>query len=931
MPTLNIDVNARVEKAKKDLRDLDKEVLKISKSEDILETALKKGGDVGSKAFRKIQSAAVRQAKAVNTSALQFKQLRAQMIKLDASPATIGRVTSEFVRFRKEMERGVVGTTKFQKAQDRLKATLGAARRQVTAAAAATAKANKAAAKANKAAAVSAAKTGRAAMKGGKSVTGLGKSLENLGSTAVLVAGPLSGIGSRLIAFGAIAKRGSLITAGLFSALAAGTVIMSKAINAFDKLNLSLAKTKAILKATGKEAQITAKFVNEVAANVARKTLANLEDTRPGAAALISFKGIDIDNLERVLILSQDVSSLGLTDLNNALKMLGRTSEDPIKNLDSLRRAGIQFTLAQKDQITTLQNMGRGMEAFGLILDIIEKKVGGLGESENIGLAGALDRLGQSWTELLETLGEGSLHVAATKSIEFFAETLEWFENKLKNVQRTITTFRSKVRHLMDLESRIYRPPKEGRSKPLELTVRPKFEPPSHFEKALIDVNIGVKRSLMDLNTEMEKLQSGSIRLSPRILKLAERFGLLPQIIKALGGDFNDLRDKWKKIVALALKTSDALLDLQRKQEGTAIFKSTRTDLEKYNIELKKLIFLYDNAFISADTLVRKQKDLREAIIGNADTALKKYNKELQKLKFFYDAGGTSANDFAIQQGKLRAALEAATPELNILTSMSEKFGDSLADLVVKGENFAEGLKSIFKSMVDDIVKQFFKLSVINPIMNGIFGASSSRPEFGSQGGGNYGLGGAGGLLGKIMGNTSNDNKSQKALDKVAEKTEEVGYKGADQYAEALEKTNVKMEKVGAEGSFNFGTALSGMAKGLASAAGGAVGSFLGNKVADLLGFQHGGSFKVGGSGGRDSQLVAFKASPREKVTVETPGQQKKQGNGNVTYIDARGVDPGQMDRLIQVVKDLDESVEIRAVNSVSDARTRNPSLFGNA
>lgn len=33
-------------------------------------------------------------------------------------------------------------------------------------------------------------------------------------------------------------------------------------------------------------------------------------------------------------------------------------------------------------------------------------------------------------------------------------------------------------------------------------------------------------------------------------------------------------------------------------------------------------------------------------------------------------------------------------------------------------------------------------------------------------------------------------------------------------------------------------------------------------------GFQHGGRFKVGGTGGTDSQLVAFRASPGETVTV---------------------------------------------------------------
>lgn len=41
-------------------------------------------------------------------------------------------------------------------------------------------------------------------------------------------------------------------------------------------------------------------------------------------------------------------------------------------------------------------------------------------------------------------------------------------------------------------------------------------------------------------------------------------------------------------------------------------------------------------------------------------------------------------------------------------------------------------------------------------------------------------------------------------------------------------------------------------------------------------GFQTGGSFKVQGQGGADSQMVAFKATPGEQVDISTPAQQKE-------------------------------------------------------
>lgn len=50
-------------------------------------------------------------------------------------------------------------------------------------------------------------------------------------------------------------------------------------------------------------------------------------------------------------------------------------------------------------------------------------------------------------------------------------------------------------------------------------------------------------------------------------------------------------------------------------------------------------------------------------------------------------------------------------------------------------------------------------------------------------------------------------------------------------------------------------------------------GGGLGGFFSGLFGFANGGSFTVGGAGGTDSQLVAFRATPGETVEVKTPGQ----------------------------------------------------------
>lgn len=63
---------------------------------------------------------------------------------------------------------------------------------------------------------------------------------------------------------------------------------------------------------------------------------------------------------------------------------------------------------------------------------------------------------------------------------------------------------------------------------------------------------------------------------------------------------------------------------------------------------------------------------------------------------------------------------------------------------------------------------------------------------------------------------------------------------------------------------------------------GGGGGGFLGG-IGKLFGFANGGSFEVGGRGGTDSNLVAFRATKGERVTVQTPNQQR-QGGGGVVF-----------------------------------------------
>ncbi len=92
--------------------------------------------------------------------------------------------------------------------------------------------------------------------------------------------------------------------------------------------------------------------------------------------------------------------------------------------------------------------------------------------------------------------------------------------------------------------------------------------------------------------------------------------------------------------------------------------------------------------------------------------------------------------------------------------------------------------------------------------------------------------------------------------------------------------------------------------------------------------FAHGGSFTVGGRGGQDANLVKFRATRGENVTVTPPGQQPA---GNTYFIDASGADQAAIARLELALVEIagPGRIERRAVSAVVSARRRNPNLFG--
>lgn len=132
------------------------------------------------------------------------------------------------------------------------------------------------------------------------------------------------------------------------------------------------------------------------------------------------------------------------------------------------------------------------------------------------------------------------------------------------------------------------------------------------------------------------------------------------------------------------------------------------------------------------------------------------------------------------------------------------------------------------------------------------------------------------------------------------------GKSAAEAFANALNKIADKLQKMAVDQLWaaafpTGGSGLGGLVASLFGGRSGAGALEAGNRAvgSNGLGFAGGGEFQVGGAGGVDSQLVAFRASPTERVRIFTPGQSSG-GGGNVTIaptynIDARGSDISEM------------------------------------
>ncbi|CAB4157732.1 Bacteriophage lambda, GpH, tail tape measure, N-terminal [uncultured Caudovirales phage] len=224
-----------------------------------------------------------------------------------------------------------------------------------------------------------------------------------------------------------VAKVGAAVGA------AAGVIGFKLASAAYESQKV-MAQTTAIIKATGGAAGVTATQVSKLSEQLSMQIGVDDELIQKSANLLLTFKQIqnqvgEGNNIfDRAVTTAQDLGNVfGSADA--AAMQLGKALSDPVKGITALRRAGINFTEQQKEQIKTLVESGDVLGAQKLILAEIEAQVGGTAAASATGF----DRMRVALGNVAEEFG-AILIPYVEKFANFVIQKVVPYLNKLADV-----------------------------------------------------------------------------------------------------------------------------------------------------------------------------------------------------------------------------------------------------------------------------------------------------------------------------------------------------------------------------------------------------------------------------------------------------------------------------------------------------------------
>lgn len=167
----------------------------------------------------------------------------------------------------------------------------------------------------------------------------------------------------------------------------------------------AVAQLEAAIKSTGAQAGLTREEMLRLAGSVEGYSGQSAESIITAEAQLTAYKrvtdqlGAGNDIFTRATKATADLAQRMGGDAASKAQILGRALNDPVKGLSALITAGVDFDAQQVRTIARLEQTGQHLEAQKVILDQVEKTVGGAAKAYGQTLPGAVDRARNSFSQ----------------------------------------------------------------------------------------------------------------------------------------------------------------------------------------------------------------------------------------------------------------------------------------------------------------------------------------------------------------------------------------------------------------------------------------------------------------------------------------------------------------------------------------------------
>jgi cell wall-associated NlpC family hydrolase len=380
---------------------------------------IKKQGDQAGKEYGKALAAAAVKAAQANARNLGAALAKARSAEADAA----GKVRVAETQLGEARKKYGAASSQAVSAEERL----AAAQRKSASAADTTKQATEALGKAQNQVAAAAADAGKRS--GGRFSGAFKGALSKIGGEKEgRQVATRFGVGMNGAIGGIVSRSQGVFLAG-FAAIK-GAQVFSGFINDARE-SAKVARVSAqVVRSTGAAAKISAAQMGDLATAISNKTGADDEDVQSGENLLATFTNVrnevgkNNDIFNRASQAAVDMASAmnnGVVDANGlkaANIQLGKALNDPVKGVTALSKVGVSFTRQQKDQIKTLVDSGKTLDAQKIILGEVGKEFGGAAAAA----ADPVSRLKVILGNLSEQVG-GFLLPSVNKFVNFVTNT----------------------------------------------------------------------------------------------------------------------------------------------------------------------------------------------------------------------------------------------------------------------------------------------------------------------------------------------------------------------------------------------------------------------------------------------------------------------------------------------------------------------------